>query len=113
MTVTPPSEDHDLIHTEPPLPPGLVLFPPGTEPRKKRRRLLFAACYLLVTAMLVWPVYPLFSGIRPLILGLPLSLAWIVLALAAGFTALVTLYLSEKDEDDPADEKSEEAEGAP
>ena len=47
--------------------------------------------------MLVWPVYPLFSGIRPLILGLPLSLAWIVFALAAGFTALVTLYLSEED----------------
>ncbi len=77
-------------------PRGLVLFPPGTDPRRKRRRLLFAAVYLLVTAALVWPVYPLFSGIRPLILGLPLSLSWIVLVLAVGFAALLALYLGDE-----------------
>ena len=78
------------------LPTGLVLFPPGTDPRKKRRRLLFAAFYLVVTASVLWPVYPLFSGIRPMILGLPLSLAWVVLALVAGFLALLALYLTEE-----------------
>ena len=75
---------------------GLVLFPPGTAPRVKRRRLLFAALYSLVVAAVVWPVYPLFSGTFPLILGLPLSLAWIVGALAAGFLALLVLYFTEE-----------------
>lgn len=79
-----------------PLPTGLVLFPPGTSPRKKRRRLLFVAVYLAVAAAVVWPVYPLFAGIRPFILGLPLSLAWMVLALVVGFVALLALYLTEE-----------------
>lgn len=78
------------------LPRGLVLFPPGTSPARKRRRLLFVAVYLAVVAMLVWPVYPVFSGVFPLILGLPLSLAWVVLALALSFAALVVLYLTEE-----------------
>lgn len=80
------------------LPRGLVLFPPGTPPGKKRRRLAFVAVYLAVTAMLVWPVYPVFSSVFPLILGLPLSLAWVILALAIGFAALLALYLTEDGE---------------
>lgn len=79
-----------------PYPKGLVFFPPGTDPRKKRRRLLFVAVYLLVAASVLWPVYPLFSGIRPLVLGLPLSLAWVVLALVVGFLVLLALYLTEE-----------------
>ena len=49
-----------------------------------------------MAASLVWPVYPLFSGVFPLILGLPLSLAWIVLQLAVAFTAFLILYLTEE-----------------
>ena len=75
---------------------GLVLFPPGTDPRIRRRRLLFTVVYLLVIAAVVWPIYPLFAGTFPLILGLPLSLAWIVGALATGFLALLALYLTEE-----------------
>ncbi len=92
MDVTHENEDRE------PLPRGLVLFPPGTSPGKRRRRLVFAAVYLVVAAMLVWPVYPVFSGVFPLILGLPLSLAWVILALAVCFAALVALYLTEEGE---------------
>ena len=63
--------------TEPerrPLPTGLLLFRPGTDPARRRRRLIFLAVYLVVAALLVWPVFPMFSGIHPLILGLPFSL---------------------------------------
>lgn len=88
-----------------PLPAGLVLFPPGTSPGKKRRRILFVAAYLVVTASLVWPIYPRFSGIHPLVMGLPLSLAWIVLALFAGFAALLALYLTEDDAGPAAGDK--------
>ncbi len=77
------------------LPKGLVLFRPGTGPDRRRRRLAFLAVYLVVAALLVWPIYPLFSGIRPLILGLPLSLAWVVSALSVMFAALLWLYRSE------------------
>ena len=91
MNATPPSDDSYPVSN------GLVLFPPGTSPGKKRRRILFVAVYLLVVTALVWPVYPTFSGIRPLIVGLPLSLAWIVGVLFAGFLALMALYLTEED----------------
>lgn len=80
------------------LPAGLTFFPPGTDPAKKRRRRVFLGIYLLAAVLLVWPVYPLFSGIKPLILGLPLSLAWVVMALGVMFGALVWLYRAEDDD---------------
>ena len=78
------------------LPKGLTLFRPGTDPAKRRRRQIFLGIYVLVAVLLVWPVFPLFSGIRPLILGLPLSFAWVVLALTVMFGAIVWLYRAEE-----------------
>lgn len=80
---------------ERPLPRGLVLFPPGTPRGHRRRRLAFLALWVAVAACLVWPIYPLFAGIRPLVLGLPLSFAWVVLALLVMFLALLWLYRSD------------------
>ncbi len=77
------------------VPSGLVLFRPGADPARRRRRLVFLAVYLVVAALLVWPIFPRFSGIHPLILGLPLSLAWVVLALGVMFVALLWLYRHE------------------
>lgn len=79
------------------IPKGLVLFPPKTSPAKKTKRLTFVAFYLLVAAALVWPVYPVMAGKIPSLLGLPPSFAWAVIVLAAGFAALLTLYLTEED----------------
>ena len=78
-----------------PLPHGLTLFRPGTDPAKRRRRRIFLAVYVLVAVLLVWPVFPMFSGIHPLILGLPFSLAWVILALTVMFGTLIWLYLTE------------------
>lgn len=75
---------------------GLKLFPQRSSERHRRRRLIFLAVFVVLTLALIWPVYPLFSGIRPLILGLPLSLAWIVIDLALMFAALVWLFLGEE-----------------
>ena len=77
------------------VPKGLVLFPPDTPPRRRRQRLVFVAILIVTALALVWPIYPMFSGIYPLILGLPLSLAWVVLWLAVMMTALIWLYRSE------------------
>ncbi len=78
----------------PELPAGLTIFR-GADPAKHRRRSLFLAVYLLAAVLLIWPVYPLFSGVEPLILGLPLSLAWVVMALGVMFGALLWLYRAE------------------
>lgn len=77
------------------VPKGLVFFPPRTSPGHRRRRLVFVVILIAAALALIWPVYPMFAGIFPLILGLPLSLAWIVLWLAVVMTALVWLYRSE------------------
>lgn len=71
---------------------GLVLFPPRTLPRLRRAKWIFAAIVLVTAAGITWPVYPRFSGIRPMILGLPLSFAWIIAWLVVVFAAFVWLY---------------------
>ncbi|NVB37510.1 hypothetical protein G6O69_06675 [Pseudenhygromyxa sp. WMMC2535] len=50
--------------------------------------------FALSTAALVWPIYPwLGNHIEPrLVLGLPWSLTWVLLVIAANFIALVVLY---------------------
>ncbi len=78
-----------------PIPTGLVLFRAGTAPARRRRRVIFVAIYLVVAALLVWPIFPMFSGIRPMILGLPFSLAWVIIALSVMFAALLWLFRSE------------------
>ncbi|HMB93618.1 MAG TPA: hypothetical protein VKP65_22390 [Rhodothermales bacterium] len=77
------------------VPRGLVFFPPNTSPSRRRKRLVFMAVLLTTAMALVWPVYALFSGISPLVLGLPLSMAWPVFWQAVMFATLVWLYRSE------------------
>lgn len=87
------STDPETPPTE--LPAGLTIFRSGTDPAKRRRRGIFLAVYVLAAVLLIWPVYPLFSGIRPLIFGLPLSFAWVVMVLGVMFGALLWLYRGE------------------
>lgn len=77
------------------VPKGLALFRSGTSPAKRRRRGIFLAFYLAVAMLVIWPVYPRFAGVEPLILGLPLSFAWVVLALILMFGGLLWLFLTE------------------
>jgi hypothetical protein len=49
--------------------------------------------FLLATATLVWPIYPAyFDRIEPRVLGLPFSLAWILIVIVANFAVLLLLY---------------------
>lgn len=71
------------------------LFPPGM-PRAERRVYGAAAVfYLLLFLLLVWPVYPRFAGARPFVLGVPLSLAYVVALVFLSFGALAGLFLWE------------------
>lgn len=53
---------------------------------------------LVIQLGLIWPGYTLFSGIYPMILGLPLSFAWIVTMLLSAFFLLLWYYLSDTDQ---------------
>ena len=77
--------------------PRLTLFPPGTDPARRRRRKVFLAIYVAIVLLLTWPVYPFFSQAFPLVLGLPFSLAWVVAALVLMFGTLVWLYRSDEE----------------
>jgi len=80
-----------------PVPKRLVLFPPGTPSARRRRRVVFV-CICMAAALAVnWPVYALFAGAFPLIAGMPLSLAWVVLWMLIVFGAQVWLYRNEDD----------------
>ncbi len=70
-------------------------------PARRRQRLVFVAILIATALALIWPIYPLFSGIYPLVFGLPLSLAWVVLWLSVMLLALVWLYRADSNQDTP------------
>lgn len=80
------------------VPSGLVF--PGLRNDTGRSSL---RAFLVVTVIsglaLIWPVYPLAADIRPYILGLPLSFAWVVGWLVVMFVALILLYRADTPDD--------------
>lgn len=60
-----------------------------------QRKKFFLFGLLVVQLSVIWPIYPLFSDIYPLILGLPLSFAWVILVLLSAFFLLLWYYLSD------------------
>ncbi len=60
--------------------------------RPGRYAMVFSVFALLA---LIWPIYSLFSGIRPMILGMPLSLFYIVVVIVTVFLVMLTLFLWE------------------
>lgn len=67
-----------------------------------RRKIIFLAGLLVIQLSLIWPVYPVFSDIYPLILGIPLSFAWVIFVLLSAFSLLLWYYLTEpKDSEHP------------
>jgi len=67
-----------------------------------RRKIIFAGGLLLIQLCLIWPVYPVFSDIYPLVLGIPLSFAWVIFALLAAFSLLLWYYLTEPEKEGPS-----------
>ena len=77
-------------------------------------RLVYGGAVVLFSLLFLatlWPVYPLFSGIRPRILGLPLSLAYVILCLLLSFLAQLALFLWEGDRREESDAPGEAAVG--
>lgn len=70
-------------------------FPSELSGRERRVYGGLTLLFVLVLLALTWPVYTLFSGIRPLVLGMPFSLFYIVVVLVVSFLLLLGLYLWE------------------
>lgn len=60
-----------------------------------RSRILFVSVITILTIFLIWPGYTLFAASEPLILGFPLSFAWVIFCTIIGFIALYFLYISD------------------
>ncbi len=77
------------------VPRGLVF--PGLRDESRRSSLLvFLAVTLIAGLALIWPVYPFAGSIRPYVLGLPFSFAWVVGWLVVMFVALVLFYRADE-----------------
>jgi hypothetical protein len=63
--------------------------------KSQKVKLAFLVFFGIALLAMIWPIYPLFSRIRPLVLGMPFSLFYLVLVLSVCFCALVGLYLWE------------------
>lgn len=50
------------------------------------------AWFVVATASMLWPLYVPLARVRPLVLGLPLSLAWLVAVLVASFLVALALF---------------------
>lgn len=71
------------------------LLPSDLEPGERRVYRAALVFFLVVLAAVVWPVYALFADIRPLVLGMPLSLAWVVAWVVISFLGLLAIFLWE------------------
>jgi cytochrome bd-type quinol oxidase subunit 1 len=69
------------------------------------RKKIFLSLLLIIQLGIIWPGFAFFSDIYPLVLGLPLSFAWIIAMLLSAFFLLLWYYLS-----DPSHKQSEVAE---
>lgn len=74
---------------------GFRLFPSDLDGRRRRVYRAVLVFYLAATAGLVWPVYAAFGGIRPVVLGIPFSLFYVIVWVVASFLVLLGLYLWE------------------
>ncbi len=61
-------------------------------------RRLTLAFFVVYLAALTFPGYLPFSQPRPFVLGLPLSLAWVILWVFLGWAVLIGLYFVEQRE---------------
>ena len=77
------------------VPRGLVFFSPGATPAYRRQRIIACVIFAIGFVSMIWPVAALVAGPRPLVLGMPLHLAWLALWIAIVFLTLLWLYRSE------------------
>ena len=59
---------------------------------------IVASFFVLVLGAMMWPIYPFFSRIHPMIFGMPFSLFYLIILITISFFVLLGLYLWESRE---------------
>lgn len=72
------------------------IFGSHLTPGQKRVYGAVVAFYVVAFFATIWPLYSFLGGARPLILGLPLSLFWLVCVVLASFVVQLLLLRWEK-----------------
>lgn len=75
--------------------PNRLIFSANNSRRKKRAYIVVILLTFVQLSML-WPIYPLFASATPLILGFPLSFAWVILMVICSFSFLLWFFLNEE-----------------
>lgn len=83
------------------VPEGLVFFAPDATPSYRRRRIIAGVIFAVGFLSMIWPIAALVAGPRPLVLGMPLALAWLAMWIAIVFLTLLWLYRSEPAQPSP------------
>ncbi len=60
---------------------------------------------LAIMLLSVWPLYPLLAGIEPRVLGMPMSMFWLVLMVAAVFFTFLAVFRADREDDAALDEE--------
>ncbi|MYF77633.1 MAG: hypothetical protein F4174_10000 [Acidobacteria bacterium] len=69
---------------------------------QRRHRIGFWVAFAVLLLSL-WPLYPWIAGIRPLVLGMPFSMFWLVLMIAAVFFTFLSLFMKDREDDEALD----------
>ena len=72
-----------------------VIFSSELSPSERRVYKAATILFIAVFFASMWPIYPIFNHVRPLILGMPASLFYLVFLLGVAFVAILALYLWE------------------
>lgn len=79
--------------------PNRLIFS-SSNPKRRKRAFLLIGFLFLFQLCLIWPIYPVFGGAEPFILGFPLSFAWVIFILVLSFLALLLFFKSENNTED-------------
>ena len=80
----------------------------SAEPGLRRRHRVGFWVGLVVLLLSIWPLYPWIGGVRPLILGMPFSMFWLVLMIATVFFTFLSLFAKDRDDDESLDREYQE-----
>ena len=69
-----------------------VIFSSKLTPGERRVYKAATILFIAVFFAFMWPIYPIFNRVRPLILGMPASLFYLVFLLAVAFLSILALY---------------------
>ena len=71
---------------------GVRIFSTALNAKERRVYGVVAAVFIGTFLATMWPIYPLFSRIRPMVLGVPASLVYLVILVFVCFFSLLALY---------------------